>query len=451
MRKTFGISMMLVILAVTGLLLFAPPFEKRPPQVKLSPSGRYINAKTAFTITLNDKSTGLKDIQVVLKQNGRNWNLYTAIFPLGTYNTRIPLTINPRKLGLKEGPFTLSVSTTDRSLWRWGKGNTATAQTHMIVDRTPPNITLIFNTHRIRQYGTGVAVFNTSPDAVKAKVQIGKLTFKAYPIRSDKQALWTVLFGIPPYAGSQKARLITEDRAGNIRIVTLPFHLLAQKVKRETFHISNTFIQNKIYPLLPPEEKSLSPVQAFKKVNEELRREDEEKLFQLAAQSSNTKLWKGAFIRMKNSRVTATFGDQRTYVYKGKVISHSIHLGYDLASVAHAPVPAGNTGQVLFTGFMGICGNTVLIDHGLGLTSLYAHLKRITVRTGELVKKGKIIGYTDSTGLATGDHLHFSILLSGHPVDPSEWWNNKWLKETVTSAIISHLKEKGNVPTNRSG
>ncbi|RLD97804.1 MAG: M23 family peptidase, partial [Aquificota bacterium] len=134
----------------------------------------------------------------------------------------------------------------------------------------------------------------------------------------------------------------------------------------------------------------------------------------------------------------------RTYIYNGKVISHSTHMGYDLASVAHAPVPAANNGQVIYTGFIGIYGNVVILDHGLGLSSLYAHLSRYVVKKGDLVKKGQIIGYTGSTGLAGGDHLHFGVLLSGHPVNPVEWWDRKWLRERIMAVLKPYLQgEKG--------
>ncbi len=321
-------------------------------------------------------------------------------------------------------------------------------KTQLTVDCTPPTVELLDNTRYIYEKGSGAAVFTTSEDAVRAGVQVGSIFFKAYPRRSKKQVLWAVLFGIPPYAAAKKARLTAEDGAGNIRTVPLPFHLLPQKVKRETFHISDTFIQDKIYPLLPSEDRSLSPTQAFKKVNEELRRHYEERLHQLAAQSSGPPLWKGPFVQLGSSKVTATFGDQRTYISKGKVVSHSVHLGYDLASVAHAPVPAGNSGRILFTGFVGIYGNVILIDHGMGLTTLYAHLSRATVKYGQQVNKGQIIGYTDSTGLAGGDHLHYGTLLSGHPVNPKEWWDGKWLIERIMTVLKPYLQGEKVVQTN---
>ena len=127
----------------------------------------------------------------------------------------------------------------------------------------------------------------------------------------------------------------------------------------------------------------------------------------------------------------AIYGDKRTYIYKGKTISHSVHLGYDLASNAHSPVEAANSGIVRFAGDLSIYGNTVIIDHGMGLMSLYGHLSVINISEGQKVSKGDIIGKTGSTGLAGGDHLHFGILIDGYEVSPLFWWDPHWIKVNI--------------------
>ena len=110
-------------------------------------------------------------------------------------------------------------------------------------------------------------------------------------------------------------------------------------------------------------------------------------------------------------------------------------MGVDLASLAMAPVPAGNTGRVILAEFMGIYGNVVIIDHGFGLQSLYSHLSEIHVQKGETVQRGQIIGRTGATGMAGGDHLHFGMLVSGLEVQPIEWWDARWIKNNITSKM----------------
>ena len=121
--------------------------------------------------------------------------------------------------------------------------------------------------------------------------------------------------------------------------------------------------------------------------------------------------------------------------YQGKQVGESYHLGFDLASVRNAEVPAANNGRVVFTGELGIYGNLVVIDHGLGLMSLYSHLSEIHVKVGDVVQKGAIIAKTGSTGLAFGDHLHFGILVGGVEVTPLEWLDPKWIKDNITGRL----------------
>jgi murein DD-endopeptidase MepM/ murein hydrolase activator NlpD len=131
--------------------------------------------------------------------------------------------------------------------------------------------------------------------------------------------------------------------------------------------------------------------------------------------------------------VMSAFADQRTYVYQGKDVDAQTHLGFDLAVVAHTPVPAANRGVVLLARYFGIYGNTVVVDHGLGLATLYSHLSSIEVKEGQAVEKGAILGHTGATGLAGGDHLHFTTLVRGLPVNPVEWWDGGWIRDKVAS------------------
>jgi murein DD-endopeptidase MepM/ murein hydrolase activator NlpD len=103
----------------------------------------------------------------------------------------------------------------------------------------------------------------------------------------------------------------------------------------------------------------------------------------------------------------------------------------DLASTQNAVVEASNRGIINFTGDLGIFGNTVIIDHGQGLFSFYAHLNNITASEGQTVDKGTPIGYTGSSGLAGGDHLHYGIFVGHKFVNPQEWWDPHWIKDNV--------------------
>jgi murein DD-endopeptidase MepM/ murein hydrolase activator NlpD len=119
----------------------------------------------------------------------------------------------------------------------------------------------------------------------------------------------------------------------------------------------------------------------------------------------------------------------------GSSCSKAVHFGYDLASLSLAPITAANSGRVVYADDLGIYGNCVLLDHGLGLATLYGHLSRIDVSAGDTVAKGDTLGLSGATGLAGGDHLHFAVLVSGTYVDPLEWWDPAWIRTHIDTHI----------------
>ncbi|MDD2422341.1 MAG: M23 family metallopeptidase, partial [Heliobacteriaceae bacterium] len=94
------------------------------------------------------------------------------------------------------------------------------------------------------------------------------------------------------------------------------------------------------------------------------------------------------------------------------------HSGVDFSSPAGRPVKAAQTGVVIFAGEMGPNGNTVIVDHGDGVSTLYAHFSVIGVKENQTVQKGQVVGNVGSTGWSTGPHLHFEVRVNGNPVNP---------------------------------
>ena len=166
-------------------------------------------------------------------------------------------------------------------------------------------------------------------------------------------------------------------------------------------------------------------------INGELRRRNRTTVAALADDTTPRMLWDGSFRQLANSQVESGFADHRTYVHEGDEIDQQVHLGFDLASTANTPVRSANQGRVIFADYLGIFGNCVIIDHGMGLQSLYAHLSSIEVSPGDEVGQEQQLGLSGQTGLAGGDHLHFAMLLQGHPVTPVEWWDPHWIEDRV--------------------
>jgi murein DD-endopeptidase MepM/ murein hydrolase activator NlpD len=133
--------------------------------------------------------------------------------------------------------------------------------------------------------------------------------------------------------------------------------------------------------------------------------------------------------------VESSFADHRTYYYRGEPVDEQIHFGFDLASLARSPVEASNGGNVVYAEYLGIYGNCVILDHGLGLFSLYGHLSSIDVEKGQAVARGQSLGRTGQTGLAGGDHLHYSMIVQGVQVTPLEWWDPNWVRLHVIEKL----------------
>jgi hypothetical protein len=125
-------------------------------------------------------------------------------------------------------------------------------------------------------------------------------------------------------------------------------------------------------------------------------------------------LAQGSFIMPCEGKIFPNFGQRRIY----NNVPRSIHSGVDIAVPAGQPIKAANSGRVVLASSLYFSGKTVILDHGLGLFSLYCHLSKITVKRGEEVTKGELIGLAGSTGLSTGPHLHWAIKIKEARIDP---------------------------------
>jgi murein DD-endopeptidase MepM/ murein hydrolase activator NlpD len=173
----------------------------------------------------------------------------------------------------------------------------------------------------------------------------------------------------------------------------------------------------------------------FLKINGEMRRQNNKTLADLRLKTADKFLWTDSFLQLANSKVESEFADVRSYIYKGKKVDQQVHLGFDLAVSAHTPVVASNDGRVVWAALLGIYGNCIVVDHGYGLQSIYGHLSSIGVKEGDMVKRGQEMGKSGSTGLAGGDHLHYSMQVEGVEVNPVEWWDEHWIKDHVQNRL----------------
>jgi murein DD-endopeptidase MepM/ murein hydrolase activator NlpD len=124
--------------------------------------------------------------------------------------------------------------------------------------------------------------------------------------------------------------------------------------------------------------------------------------------------WTGPFIQPVDGPIVSGFGYRVHPIFRRV----KFHYGVDISAPSGNPIRAAADGVVVFAGWRRAYGNTVIIDHGNGVATLYAHCSRILVSEGEVVKQGQVIALVGSTGLSTGPHLHFEVRHYGEPINP---------------------------------
>jgi murein DD-endopeptidase MepM/ murein hydrolase activator NlpD len=405
--------------------------DRRGPEIALEPSAEAVNLERELTVTATDTS-GIRSLEVSIVQNGKG-GVVDAKTTTGKPST-VEITFDLSGTDLDDGPFTISASAVDGSIHDFGKGNANQADFDLVLDSRPPNIAVQSGAHNLNQGGSGLIAYTVSDDAVKSGVSVGERFFPGYEQETGAHLAFFA-FAYDMTLQEFEPVLIAVDKAGNSAEAGFRHHANARKFRRDTINIPPRFLETKMPRFRDDFPDTETNLDLFIKVNRELRESNRAYHHELAGETSPRPLWSGTFMRLPNSARMAGFGDRRTYFYDGEKIDEQRHLGVDLASVKADKVPAANSGDVVFAGDFGIYGKTVVIDHGLGLMTLYGHLRQINVAEGDTVEKGEIIGRTGATGLAGGDHLHFGTYVSGVPVNPVEWWDPHWIEVNVADRI----------------
>lgn len=423
----------LLALGAGGFLLLK---DTNPPVISISPDTANVGKGTEIHIAVKDMGSGLKSVTVVASQGDKTIPLIQKDYPGGV--SEVDEVVVLAKGEVSEGEFTLHVSAQDASLYPFGEAGLSSATMMYEYDATPPRIYVQSHTNNLNQGGSALMVYSLSEVAETTGIQLGERFFPAYLQSSTNgNNLYYCMFAMPwdtPPA-EFKPVIIANDKAGNSAQRSFNHHTNARNFRRDKIRLSDSFIERTLpefHSLIPQEG---APIDKYIYINNTLRKQNRAKLIELSRHTAPTMLWSGPFQRLPNAANRARYADSRDYMYKGKKVDFQTHLGLDLASIKHAPVPAGNNGTIVFADFLGIYGNVVVIDHGLGLQSLYAHLSDITVNTGDAVNKGDIVGHTGTTGLAGGDHLHYGVTVAGIPVQPIEWWDNRWIQHNITSKL----------------
>ncbi|HET7696850.1 MAG TPA: M23 family metallopeptidase [Vicinamibacterales bacterium] len=449
MRYLLGLILMAALVA-GGAFVYAGRLPG--PAIEIVKPEKFVGQSSTVEVTIvSPEAQGAGDFQVTFEQNGKQTPLASfaqpgtaEIKPDGPGRVRIV-----RRFGrdtipdLKTGPARIIVTAKRPVLYGMRKAS-STAARDLQVRLERPQIAVLSTKHYINLGGSEMVVYKATPADVQSGVRVGDLTYPGYPASGAKlpgvnitdPAVKIAFIALrydqdvntPMYAYAQ-------DEAGNSARADFDRLTFPKPFKKSRIALDDKFLE-RVVPAILETTTEINPqgstLDKFLAINGELRRKNAEKIASYAAQSAPEILWGGeVFHPFTNTAVEAAFADQRTYVYGGKDVDRQTHLGFDLARVVNSPIVAANRGKVVHAAPLGIYGNCVIIDHGMGVQSLYAHLSSISVNVGDAVAKEQEIGRSGMTGLAGGDHLHFTQLVNGQMVNPVEWWDGHWIEDRI--------------------
>jgi murein DD-endopeptidase MepM/ murein hydrolase activator NlpD len=431
---------LLVLLAagVGGLAWFR--LEGEGPAV-LAPRELVVGAQgTAIPITASDPGSGLRGLRVVLTYADGERKLLDETYPGNLISggvrrqNSVEVALRGDALRGVRGDAVLHVTARD---WSWrdlGSGNETRVDVPVTVDLVPPRIEVETGLTYVEQGGAGAVAYRLSEPAASDGVRVGDHFFAGYPRPGAAAGERVALYAIPAEGPTQPVVVQARDVAGNEAESRWPVVVKERELPKANVTLSHDFLET-VVPRLADGPPGPDLAADFDEINTKVRASSEARIRKALDESAPKPLFHGALHQQPNSKVTSRFGEQRSYFLDGRRISKATHYGYDLASFAAAPVLAAGAGRVAFAGELGIYGNCVLIDHGLGLATLYGHLSRLDVAAGDPVESGQRLGLSGATGLAGGDHLHFAVLVGGIYVDPLEWWDERWVQSHVGAVL----------------
>jgi len=435
-------------LAVIVFALFTLAGRGQPPTLTIDKPGRLVGQASILEVSAEAPNAQFTTLTISVEQNGKSHGLFSlggaeqaTIAQQGPNRLRITRPFGKQTVPeLEPGPARIVVSASRKSfLGLRTLSNQITKDVQVRLE--PPHLAVVSTHHYVNHGGAEMVVYRVTPADVRSGVRVGTVEYPGFQAGGNDPSLAVAFFALL-YDQDLNTPIVAfaQDEAGNESKVSFVDNAFEKPFKRSRIEIDDKFI-NRVVPevlehapelkMSPPSGSGADLVPAFLKINGDLRRINTDEIAAFAAKTAPARSWSGPFVQLGNSKVEAAFADHRTYFYAGKEIDQQVHLGFDLAVTTHVPVVAANTGTVVNASWIGIYGNCIVIDHGMGVQSLYGHLMSFDVKVGDKVTRGQTIGRTDTTGLAGGDHLHFTMLVGGRMVNPVEWWDPHWINDRV--------------------
>jgi murein DD-endopeptidase MepM/ murein hydrolase activator NlpD len=445
--------LLVAILGAGGLFIAAG--RAAPPTITITQPGAVIGPKAVAGVSAAAPGANFSALTITVEQNGRRFPVFTldrsrtadpaaaagqVVTQIDGDSLQISQPFGTDTLPeLQSGSARLIVEASRPSILNL-RTLSSSATHEFRVRLEPPKIAVLSTHHYINHGGSELVVYRVTPDDVASGVRVGTTEYPGFPLGGGDTALRVAYFALLHDQDLDTPIVaFARDEAGAQATATFINEVFPKAFKQSRIELDDRFIGRVVPEIIDnsPELKMTVPadpadtIAAYLTLNGDVRRRNAEQIAAFAAQTSPTRLWEGAFVQLGNSAVEAAFADRRTYFYQGKEVDRQVHLGFDLAATAAVPVAAANAGRVLHAGRLGIYGNCVILDHGQGVQSLYGHLSSFDVKVGDAVTRGQSLGRSGMTGLAGGDHLHFTMLVGGQMVNPVEWWDPHWIADRV--------------------
>lgn len=422
----------LAVLVTAAILVFGFVwFTGKSVDLKLIRPVTAIGNATTISVQADDPH-GTKWFSASIEQNGQSQVVYadntTSPQPSRIYTFPIGKKVAEF---LKDGPAKLTISGKSNDY----RGSTASISQDLQVVLRAPTIVADGFQHYINQGGSELVTLDLGGNWTSAGVRVGKYSAGTFPMPGQPESS-NHRFSLFPFPWDVPADTIplafARNDAGTEVTTTFWVRVFPKTFKASNIELKEENLKKVVGELDPDGSGSL--VERFVKINRDMRKANAEQIYNLRTNTVNKILWNGAFVPIKGTR-ESFFADRRSYFYQGKKIDEQVHLGFDLAQTRNMPVTAANSGRVIYADRLGIYGNCVILDHGYSLQTLYGHMSRIDVKVGDMVAKEQRLGVSGATGMAFGDHVHFSMLIAGVQVNPIEWWDDHWIKDRILSKI----------------
>ena len=432
---------MKIILIILVVLLIAVPVTlfslSGATGIQVTPEVKAIGASTPVHVLLTNPH-GVRGVKAMVEQDGKTYSIPGSQEPSHRFRffknaPPFSVTLNVGRdnaPALHDGKAKLTVEAQSNDF----RGETGAVSFDVDVITRPPHVVADGVQHYVNQAGCGLVTFTPSGYVSDSGVQVKDYVFRSFPLPkhpNERFSLfaypWDLPVGIEPV-------VFAANPAGAKATATFYVKLFPKKFHESKIVLTDAFMQ-KVLGDIDPENKIPGDTLArFIYCNREMRKLNSKTLYDLRLKTEEAILWKGPFVRPPTKN-EAFFADHRTYIYNDKTVDVETHLGFDLADRKHMPIVAPNSGKVIYADRLGIYGNCLVVDHGYGLQTIYGHMSQFDVKVGDRVEKGQKLGLSGETGLAGGDHLHFSMQVDGVQVNPIEWWDEHWIKDRILSKM----------------